>query len=115
MKYYKGNIRIERKEMGGWIVGRFHSGLKKNKNVALKKWSYKKGQDTSSHLTKFERKATEITFILKGRVQGLLDGKKITLKEGDYVIIPPKIKSNLVLKVLEFFYNTFCFNIKSLI
>jgi quercetin dioxygenase-like cupin family protein len=101
MKYYKGSFRTEQTERNGWIIGRFMDGIRRNEFVAVKSWSYKKGQNTSSHSRKYEREATEITFIISGMVRALLDGEKIVLESGDYVIIPPKVISNLVFEILE--------------
>jgi quercetin dioxygenase-like cupin family protein len=75
--------------------------IRKNELVEVKSWFYRKGQDMSSHLRKYQREATESTFILNGKVRALLDGKEFILEGGDYVTIPPAIVSNLVLEILE--------------
>jgi len=104
MNYYKGNFNNDyKKEFSkkrGWLVGRFQDGYRKTEKVAIKFWKFKKGEG-EEHTCKYEERATECTFIFKGEVKGIIDGKNVLLKTGDYVVIPPKIKSNMIMEVIK--------------
>lgn len=104
MKYYKGNTHKdyerEYSERWGWLIGRFMKGERKTTKVAVKFWKFEKGKNTN-HEFKFQKIATECTFILKGKIRAQIGSKKMILKAGDYVVIPPRIKSNLAIRALE--------------
>jgi quercetin dioxygenase-like cupin family protein len=84
----------------GWIVGTFiKDAPRKNKEVEVKYWQYKKGeiakdyQKTSSTI--------ECTFILKGKTSCLIYDQSIELNAGDYIVIKPGTPNNTVAKILE--------------
>jgi len=93
-------LKIEKKQDSIWLFGCFKDKIEKNNNFELKYWSFKKNKKPE-HDSKFQKKSTEYTFIIKGKVKGNVDGKKVELKTGDYIIIKPKTKSNLIEEVLE--------------
>ena len=103
--FYKGNLRYDyehyhEKKHQGWVVGKFMTGVRQTDQVEVKFWKYKKGEH-SGHPYKMQKTAVECTFILKGQVQAEIEGKKITLQTGDYVVIPPQTVNNLVLEIVE--------------
>jgi len=104
MNYYKGNFYQDRdnelKEKNGWIVGRFMNGYRHTEKVSIKFWRFEKGQE-KNHSLKYEKEAVECTLFLKGSVKGVVDDKEIIFQEGDYVVIPAKIKSNTIVEVLD--------------
>lgn len=83
----------------GWIVGKFKEDYpRKNDEVEVKYWEYPKGQ--TDHEAK-ESAIIECTFILKGKIRGVIAGKEVVLKAGDYVVIAPGIPNNTVIEILE--------------
>lgn len=104
MNYYKGNFYQDRDNEltrnNGWLVGRFMDGYRHTKKVSIKFWKFNKREE-AKHGLKYEREATECTFILKGSVRGIIDDQKIIFQAGDYVVIPAKIKSNMIIEVLD--------------
>jgi len=103
LDHYKGNFRKDadkRNGHGGWIIGRFMENHRQTQAVAVKYWEFKKGEE-KKHTTKFELHAFECDLILEGKVKGHIDYKEIVLEKGDYVVIPPNVKSNLIQKVLS--------------
>ncbi len=101
------------KEKPRWLFGDLdifgEKDLEKNKNFYLKYWVYARG-DNPDHKTKTHRISTEYTFVIKGKIEGMVDGEEITLETGDYVVIPPGIPNNLMQKIHE---NTVGITIKS--
>lgn len=104
MNYYKGNFYQDREneltKRRGWLIGRFMDGYRHSEKVSVRFWQFKKGEE-KEHVLKYEREATECTFILKGSVKGVIDDQKIIFQAGDYVVIPAKIKSNIIIEVLD--------------
>jgi quercetin dioxygenase-like cupin family protein len=69
--------------------------------MELKYWTFKKGEE-KKHLPKLgESKSTECTLILKGQVRGKIDGETIRLSAGEYVLIIPNTRSNLIEEVVK--------------
>lgn len=103
MSYFKGKyLDTEAAALRGWIVGnfdRFKDGRKTEK-VEIKHW-YFKINEKASHPEKIQKKAIEITFVIKGQVQGTVDSNEIVLSKGEFVVIPPGVKNNLVKKVIK--------------
>ncbi len=109
MNYYKGNfnqdrevsIKEGRKE---WLIGQFMNektnDIRGTDKFAVKFWKFKKGQETN-HPPKYQRFATESTFILKGKLKARIENDEFLFVEGDYVVIPPNTVSNLAIEVLE--------------
>jgi mannose-6-phosphate isomerase-like protein (cupin superfamily) len=107
MNYYRGNFYNDReREFGkkmGWIVGRFMDDVgdyRHSEKVSIRFWIFKKGQE-KEHKLKYEREAVECTFILKGSVRGVIDGQEEIFHAGEYVVIPAKIKSNMIKEVID--------------
>jgi hypothetical protein len=104
MKYYRGKFyRDYDREFltrHGWLIGRFVDGMRKRREVEIKLWKFKKGEKTS-HERKRQKRALECTFILKGKVSGEINGKRVVLSRGEYVVLPPLLPSNFPTKILE--------------
>jgi len=99
--YYKGLYREDglKGPNSGWLVGRFKDEPPlKNDAVEIKYWEYQTGP--AEHDTKVSS-IIECTFILKGVVEGMINGDTLTLREGDYIVIEPGTPNNLVINVLE--------------
>ena len=107
MKYRKGKLGKEFEESlklekgKGWIIGnfsRFKIGDPRRTNaLEVKYWKIKEGEKID-HPPKMQKSATEVTIILKGEMTGTIDGDKVTVSEGEYVVINPKTVSNMVEK-----------------
>lgn len=94
-KYYIGNYKEDSKEYRGWFIGYFiKEGLRKNDRIEIKWWEFPQGA-VKDHKNKIQFYATEVTIILKGEIAGHINGEKINLKEGEYVVIPSTIENNL--------------------
>jgi|SRR3989338_8318216 len=102
--YYKGKYDEDRKERNGWVIGQFMNEKIDDKRgtdkFAVKFWKFKKGQETN-HPSKYQRFATEATFVLKGKLRAKIEEDEFLFVEGDYVIIPPNTTSNLAIEVME--------------
>lgn len=80
-----------------------------NGDFELKYWAFTKN-DNPRHSPRKQTSSTEYTFVIKGGVEGNIDGETIALETGEYVVIPPGVKNNLVEKVIE---NTVGITIKA--
>lgn len=108
MNYYKGKYNIDyEKEFSkrkGWLIGSFmnenKNDLRGTQNIAIKFWKFKKGVSTG-HPFKYQRFATECTFILKGKLKAIIDSDEFDFTAGDYVVLPPNVVSNLAIEVIE--------------
>jgi len=100
--YYIGNLRDESliKNKGGWIIGHFMDGKLNTKNLEVKYWEFRRGDDVK-HGVKVLDGVTEWTYILKGRTIAIIDKKKIELKAGDFILIHPSTPNNLVSIILD--------------
>jgi len=107
--FHKGNYIKEAGEVTtsprkdkGWVFGDFiQRGPRKTAALELKYWRFEKGQE-GSHGAKEngEPDATECTLILEGEVRGNIDGQTIYLSAGEYVLIHPRVPSNLIEEVV---------------
>lgn len=100
--YYIGDIRKDslNGKNHGWVVGTFmDEGLvQKNDEVEIKYWEFPVGK--IDHPTKISS-VIEITLILEGSMSGEVDGKRIVLKKGDYIVIKPGTTNNTARYALE--------------
>ena len=99
-KVYFGNYRQESKRKGGWFVGHFMDNLRRSEDIGIKFWEFPPG--VPQHKKKYQKQSWEITLILKGRIEGIIENERIKLGAGDYVIIPPKVKNGFPDNVLEY-------------
>ena len=100
-KYYIGNYKKDAKENLGWFVGYFmESRPRCTEKFEIKHWEYPVGP--TNHDKKKQKTAMECTIILRGKIEGQIDGKRIELKAGDYVIIEPGVESGFPDNVLEY-------------
>ena len=105
MDYYRGNFYRESADLRGWLLGRFMAGkgvndARNTDKFEVKFWKFKKGED-AKHLPKYQKTATECTFILKGKIMGEIKSQPIVLEAGEYVVIPPGTVSNFPKTVIE--------------
>ena len=98
--FYKGNYKIESKEKGGWFIGHFMDNLRRSEDIEIKYWEFAPGM--TSHKGKYQKQSWEITLILKGKIEGILEGERIKFEAGDYVMIPPRVKNGFPDNVLEY-------------
>jgi len=100
-KFYIGNFKEESKLKNGWFIGHFmEDGLRKTDKFEVKYWEFPPGK--ADHEKKIQCCSYEITFILKGRIDGEVAGGRIELKAGDYIIIKPKITNGFPDNVFEY-------------
>ena len=99
-KFYIGNYKKESERKKGWFAGWFMDGLRQSKDLEIKYWTFKETKNPS-HELKVQRNSTEYTFIITGEIIGRVEGEKINLKTGDYIIIRPGTVNNLVEEVAE--------------
>lgn len=84
----------------GWIVGKFKDEApRKNNEVEIKYWEFEVG--LTDHVTK-ESAIIECTFILSGKVKGIVAGEEVILEAGDYIVIEPGVPNNLVIEILDY-------------
>jgi len=94
-KYYKGNLQRDslRGNHHGWVMGVFmEKGSRKTSKMEVKYWAFPNGATT--HVTKVSG-TVEFSYVLSGSMSGQVDGKKIHLKAGEYIIIQPGVKNNI--------------------
>lgn len=99
--YYVGSYRDDaiNEPNHGWLVGKFKDTLpRKNNEVEIKYWEY--GLGANDHPLK-ESAIIECTFILSGKTRATVDDKEFVLNTGDYIVIHPGTKNNLVMEVIE--------------
>jgi quercetin dioxygenase-like cupin family protein len=90
--YTKGNVFHEQ-ERKGWIYGAFMpEGPHHDERIEIKVAVWKKGSQNSYH---YQKIATKIDIIWQGHVLWEIDGSDVELKKGDYVIVPPNIKTRI--------------------
>jgi len=83
----------------GWIVGKFKDEApRKNNEVEINYWEFEVG--LTNHPTK-ESTIIECTFVLSGKVKGIVAGEEVILKAGDYIVIEPGVSNNIVIEILE--------------
>jgi len=83
----------------GWIVGNANFDLSRTTEaVGIKYWQFQVGP--TDHPTKVSS-VVECTFILKGKVRGIIDEQEVILSAGDYIVIQPGVKNNTVIEILE--------------
>jgi quercetin dioxygenase-like cupin family protein len=102
--FYKGNLlkdaEAEHEKHRGWVVGRFMSGARKTNHIEIKYWNLKKG-GSFTHPRSKQKEAVHCVIVLKGRLRGEVDGEEVILDKYDYLVIPPKIYSNVILDIFE--------------
>jgi len=74
------------------------SSPRRTGDIEIKYWEYPAGP--TEHPAKIS-KTTEVTFILKGETVAEIDGERLVLKAGDYVVISPDTPNNTVVEILS--------------
>ena len=100
-KFYVGSYKDDglNEPNRGWIVGKFKETLpRKNNDVEIKYWEFDIG--ITDHPSKVSS-IIECTFILTGRIKGVIDGKQMILSAGEYIVIQPGIPNNLVTEIIQ--------------
>lgn len=102
MNYYRGNFYRDRGDHRGWVVGSFMPKGDARYTTALEaKVSVLKRGEHPRHAAKYQRTAIECSFVLRGKMRGVIDSREVLLEAGDYVCIPPGIASNYPTQILE--------------
>lgn len=70
------------------------------KDFIIKYWEFKKG--STDHEPKAQRNSIEYNFIIEGKITGRIAETKLTLNQGDFVVIKPGFVINLQEEVLEY-------------
>ena len=107
-KFHRGNYKKEAEEVTTdqpkdkwWVFGDFiPHGPRKTAALELKYWKFEKGHEGKPKVNG-EPVATECTLILEGKVRGNIDGQTVYLSAGEYVLIHPRVPSNLIEEVIE--------------
>lgn len=100
-KFYIGNYKKDAKRKGGWFIGYFMGNEpRRTENFEVKYWEFPPGK--TDHEKKIQFTATEFTVILRGRIDGVIDGERIKLEAGEYVVIPPQIENGFPDNVFEY-------------
>ncbi|HUS26122.1 MAG TPA: hypothetical protein VMY99_02125 [Nevskiaceae bacterium] len=99
MTYYIGNFKQDSAHHQGWFVGEFiEQKPRQTRLFEIKYWHFAVGPTKRRNKTST---ATECTLLLKGHVQGSINGQPIELHAGEYAVIPPGMVNNLEEKVLQ--------------
>lgn len=99
--FYIGDFKKDSQEgqNRNWILGTFmDDAARKTEAVEIKYWEFPVGDTT--HPTKIST-TIECTIILEGKIEGIIDDAEIELSQGQYVVIPPHTKNNLMLRVIK--------------
>ncbi len=104
-KFYKGNCKEDALKCpttgGGWFMGHFiKEGIRKSDRIEIKWWKFDEGK-VKDHENKIQFYETEVTIILDGEIVGYINGEKINLRRGEYVVIPPRIENNFPENVIS--------------
>lgn len=92
MKFAKGNF-LKEQERKGWIYGAFMpKGLQNDDRAEIKITNWPKGSNNSYHS---QKTATKIDIVFQGKAIWEIDGEKVELGIGDYVIVPPKTPTRI--------------------
>ncbi len=90
--HYKGNVFSEQNRQG-WVYGSFMpDGLSHDERAEIKVAVWKKGQTNGYH---YQKTATKIDMVWSGEVVWEIDGTEVPLNKGDYVIVPPGVKTRI--------------------
>lgn len=90
--FHKGNV-FKEKDRDGWFYGSFMpKGLQQDNRVEIKFITIKKGTSNQYH---FQKTATKIDLVPEGEALWEIEGKEVRLAKGDYVIVPPKVKTRI--------------------
>jgi len=98
--FYIGKYKGDSKENNGWFLGlSTEKGLRKTDKVEFKYWEMKKGKNPENKALSHE--LPEYTIILKGKMDGEIEGQKIKLEAGDYIIVGAEIPHKYPINIYE--------------
>lgn len=98
--YHIGAWGGEYPENRGWFVGTFmEKAPVKTDALEAKFWRFPEGR--TDHAPKIQRLATELTILLKGKIRGFVGEDPVELSAGQFIVMPPGLKNNIVEEVLE--------------
>lgn len=90
--FKKGNAFAEQ-DRDGWIYGSFMpEGLQKDDRAEIKITTYNAGYSNEYHS---QKTATKIDIIWQGEAVWGIDGEDVPLKSGDYIIVPPGVRTRM--------------------
>ena len=99
-KFYIGKYKEDAKKADGWFLGHFmEDDIRKTDKVQFKYWEFKKGKNPENKT--LTHKLPEYTIILKGKIEGEIDGQKIKLEAGDYIIIGAGVTHHYPINIYE--------------
>ena len=99
MEYKIGRFSEDSQAHHGWFIGTFmEDPAVKTDDVEIKYWQYETGP--VAHDTKISE-IYECTMILAGHCKGVIDGKEVELRAGDYYAIQPGITNNIPMEAFE--------------
>lgn len=94
MEYYFGNYEKDSLDHHGWFVGVFMEDIRKTNLFEIKYFD----RTLPKHSAKISE-TFELTFIIQGKMSGMIDGKQISISAGNYIVIPPGIPNNLAIEL----------------
>jgi mannose-6-phosphate isomerase-like protein (cupin superfamily) len=92
--FYKGEYAADGSAQRGWFLGNFCEGLRKTSLLEIKYWTAPVGQNP--HEPKTQRASTEVSILIRGKVRGFIGDERIELSAGQYLVIPPGIRCNML-------------------
>ena len=99
-KFYIGKYKEDGKENNGWFLGcSIKGGPRKTDKIEFKYWELKKGKNLENKALSHE--LPEHSIILKGKMNGEIDGQKIELEAGDYIIIEAGVPHKYPIDIYE--------------
>ncbi len=99
-KFCIGKYKEDAKEGKGWFLGSFMKDeIRKTDKIQFKYWKLKKGKNPENKA--LTHTSPEYTIILKGKLDGEIDGQKIELETGDYIVIRAGVPHHYPINIYE--------------
>jgi hypothetical protein len=105
--FYKGNLEkdylqsLKLKNGKEWLIGNFKQFRGSPRKTGLLELKYWKIGKNIEHKAKKQKKAGELTIVLKGWIKGVVGKKWVVLKQGEYICIRPNTVNNLVIEASD--------------
>jgi len=98
--FYIGKYKEDGKKNGGWFLGHFMKDeIRRTNKIEFKYWEFKKGKNKETKDLVHE--TPEYSIILKGKIDGEIDGQKIELKTGDYIVVGARVIHRCPINIYE--------------
>lgn len=99
-KFYIGKYKEDGKKTNGWFLGHsIKDEIRKTDKIEFKYWGFKKGKNKEIKVLTHE--LPEYSIILKGKIDGEIDGQKIELEAGDYIIVMAGVPHKYPINIYE--------------